>query len=144
MRQNKDECPARLEFLYSVRKDPSRKPPSILFLDRLRSIFGRDFGPTRNLELFVTNGGTYPSHDNEKRTAAITPIEVDTDYVIERNTKLGRFKEKDLINAIGPVERRKGVVAYVCGPPPLADWAVEVLRGAEGMEKERVLCEKWW
>ena len=48
------------------------------------------------------------------------------------------------MDAIGLVDGRKGVVAYVCGPPPLTDWAVDVLRGAEGMEKERVLCEKWW
>ena len=133
-----------MEFLYSVRKDPSSKAPSVLFLDRLRSIFGRDFGPTRNFKLFVTKGGTYRGHDDEKRAAAINPIEADIDCINDGNTKFGRFREEDLINAIGPVDGRKGVVAYVCGPPPLTDWAVEVLRGAEGMEKERVLCEKWW
>ena len=69
---------------------------------------------------------------------------MDTDHINEENTKFGRSGEKDLINAIGPVVGRKGVVAYVCGPPPLTDWAVEVLRLAEGMDKERVLCEKWW
>ena len=144
LRQNKGECPARLEFLYSVRKDSSSKASSILFLDRLRSIFGPGFGPDRNFKLFFTNGATSPSHDGAKRIAAIHPIQADTDYINEGNTEFGRFGEKDLVNAIGPVVGRKGVVAYVCGPPPLTDWAVEVLRGAEGMAKERVLCEKWW
>lgn len=83
-------------------------------------------------------------HDDEKRVAAIDPVQADTDYINDGNTKFGRFREEDLINAIGPVFGRKNVVAYVCGPPPLTDWAVDVLRGAEGMEKERVLCEKWW
>ena len=144
LRQNKEECPARVDFLYSVRKDISSEASSILFLDRLRSIFGPGFGPTRTFKLFVTNGATSPSHDDEKRIAAINPIQADTDHINEGNTKFGRFTEKDLIKAIGPVVGRKGVLAYVCGPPPLTDWAVEVLRGAEGMGKERVLCEKWW
>ena len=101
-------------------------------------------GPTHNFKLFVTNGATPPSHDDEKRIAAINPTQADTDYISEGNTKFGRLVEKDLINATGPLVGRKGVVAYVCGPPPLTDWAVEVLRGAEGMSNERVLCEKWW
>ena len=144
LRQSKEECPGRLEFLYSVRKDSSSKKSSILFLDRLRSIFGPGFGPTRNFKLFITNGATSTSQEDEKRIAAINPIQVDADYINKEDTKFRRLGEKDLINAIGPVVGRKGVVAYVCGPPSLTDWAVEVLRGAEGMEKERVLCEKWW
>ena len=133
-----------MEFLYSVRGDPSSKASSILFLDRLRSIFRPGFGPNRNFKLFLTHGVTPPSHDNETRIAATIPIQADTDYINEGNTEFRRFGEKDLINAVGPVAGRKGVVAYVCGPPPLTDWAVNVLREAEGMGKERVLCEKWW
>ena len=144
LRQNEGECPPCLEFLYSVRKDFSSKASSILFIDRLRSIFRPDFGPNHGFKLFVTQGAKLPSHDDKKRIAAINSIQEDTEPINEGNTKFRRFGEKDLIDAIGPVDRRKSVVVYVCGPPPLTDWAVEVLRGAEGMEKERVLCEKWW
>jgi len=55
-----------------------------------------------------------------------------------------RFSEEDLLNAIGPVEKRGGTVAYICGPPTMTDWAVAKLKGAEGMLEQRVLCEKWW
>ena len=144
LRQNDGECPPHLEFLYSVRKDPSSKASSILFLDRLRSIFQPGFGPNRNFKLFLTHGATPPSHNNGKSISAPTPVQVDTDYINKGNTQFRHFGEKDLIDAIGPVVERKGVIAYVCGPPPLTDWAVEVLRRAEGMEKEGVLCEKWW
>ena len=55
-----------------------------------------------------------------------------------------RFEERDLETALGPEPERKSTVAYVCGPPPMTDWAVDVLRSSEGMEEKRVLCEKWW
>ena len=55
-----------------------------------------------------------------------------------------RFEASDLETALGPVEERKGVVAYVCGPPSMTDWAVGVLDRSEGMDQKRVLREKWW
>ena len=55
-----------------------------------------------------------------------------------------RFGREDLMSALGPVEDRKNAVAYVCGPAAMTDGVVKVLEEAEGMEKERVLCEKWW
>ena len=80
----------------------------------------------------------------DKRLEAIESFKADMDYVGEGNIERRRFEEQDLIDAIGPVEDRGSVVAYVCGPPPMTDWAVSVLKGAEGMRNERVLCEKWW
>lgn len=61
-----------------------------------------------------------------------------------QNIEFRRFQEKDLETALGPVAERESVVAYVCGPPPMTDWAVDVLGKAEGMDERRVLCEKWW
>ena len=61
-----------------------------------------------------------------------------------QNIEYRRFVNQDLEAALGPGAERKGVVAYVCGPPAMTDWAVGVLRRSEGMEEKRVLCEKWW
>ena len=58
--------------------------------------------------------------------------------------KYRRIDERDLEAALGPVGEREGVVAYVCGPPTMTDWAVAALRRAEGVIPERILCEKWW
>ena len=55
-----------------------------------------------------------------------------------------RFDRTDLVVALGPQEKREDVVAYVCGPPSMTDWAVDVLKGSIGMDEKRVLCEKWW
>lgn len=55
-----------------------------------------------------------------------------------------RITHDDLVHALGPVSERRGVVAYVCGPGGMTDEFIEVLRGQEGMEERRVLCEKWW
>ncbi|KAK3178649.1 hypothetical protein OEA41_000786 [Lepraria neglecta] len=144
LHQNKQDCPPRLEFLYSARKGPSGNISSILFLDRLRSIFGPGFATLRNYKLFVTNAVTPKEASGEERLEAIRSFKGDMDYVGEGNIERRRFEQQDLIDAIGPVENRGGVVAYVCGPPPMTDWAVSVLKGAEGMQEERVLCEKWW
>ena len=55
-----------------------------------------------------------------------------------------RMTEADLLDALGPIDERHGVVAYVCGPPAMTDWAVDTLKVAEGMEAARIFCEKWW
>ena len=66
-------------------------------------------------------------------------------YIGEHQTiEFRRFEEKDLEIALGPVAERGSIVAYVCGPPKMTDWAVDVLKRSEGMKQERVLCEKWW
>lgn len=55
-----------------------------------------------------------------------------------------RVVQADLIQALGPVSERHGVVAYVCGPSGMTDEFIKVLESQEGMEERRVLCEKWW
>lgn len=61
--------------------------------------------------------------------------------VVERH---GRISKKDLLGSSGPVEERGDVLFYVCGPPALTDWAVDELKGIAGVDKAKVLCEKWW
>ena len=62
----------------------------------------------------------------------------------EMVTHCRRIGHEDLLDALGPVGERKGVVVYICGPPEMTDEFVEVVKGAEGMEAGRVFCEKWW
>lgn len=46
------------------------------------------------------------------------------------------------MEALGPVEKRKGVVVYICGPPGMTDGFVEVIGGARGDgSREGVLRE---
>ncbi|KAL2037394.1 hypothetical protein N7G274_009879 [Stereocaulon virgatum] len=144
LHQNKNECPPRLDLLYSARIGDSGKLSSILFHERLRSILERGFGTSRNYKLFVTDTVKPNEVSDKNQSGAKSALKADTDDVGEGKVERRRFEEKDLIDAIGPVEKRGGVVAYVCGPPPMTDWAVSVLKGAEGMESNRVLCEKWW
>ena len=144
LHQNKNECPPRLDLLYSARRGNSGKLSSILFHERLRSIFERGFGTSRNYKLFVTDMAKPNEVSNEDQPGAISALKAGTDSIGEGKVERRRIEEKDLIDAIGPVEKRRRVVAYICGPPPMTDWAVSVLKGAEGMQSDRVLCEKWW
>lgn len=43
-----------------------------------------------------------------------------------------RIAHEDLIEALGPVEKRKGVVVYICGPPGMRNGFVEVMGGQRG------------
>lgn len=62
-----------------------------------------------------------------------------------------RMGDRDLVGALDgwrggneAGEDREGTVCYVCGPQKMTDEVVEILGRQEGMEKGRVLCEKWW
>lgn len=98
--------------------------------------------------LFCTDPSTLPSPPQARKEKPLSVISErirDMHYVGEhQNIEYRRFEEKDLHAALGPVAEREKVVAYVCGPPSMTDWAVGVLKGAIGMDESRVLCEKWW
>jgi hypothetical protein len=62
-----------------------------------------------------------------------------------------RMRGSDLVGALdgwrGSKENgegRDGTVCYVCGPQRMTDEVVAFLGEQEGMERARVLCEKWW
>ena len=60
-------------------------------------------------------------------------------------TRFGRLQKRDLERVVGDdMDERAGVVAYVCGPPKFTDWVIEEMGSIPGVDKERVLCEKWW
>ena len=69
----------------------------------------------------------------------------DKDYVGKHQSVENRpFEVKDLKAALGPEQGRAKVLAYVCGPPRMNGWAVDVLKGSVGMDEKRVLWEERW
>ncbi|KAL9128998.1 MAG: hypothetical protein Q9217_002432 [Psora testacea] len=148
-------------------------PNRTLFLPRLLDIFTAAPSPNHNLHLFLTSpptirtpnarrvwqmeqenltGGkngqemiefTWKSRRGKRTAVAIKEKEKMTDCNMRVFERFGRIGDVGLEEALGPVEEREGVLAYVCGPPGMTDWAVAKLKGAEGMKAERVLCEKW-
>ena len=120
-------------------------------MDRIHELFERDLPPRRHhYTVFCTDPSTlHPTpHAGEQRLNVIQERNGDAKYIGEHQTiEFRRFEEKDLEAALGPVAavaEREGIVAYVCGPPPMTDWAVDVLKRSQGMDPKRVLCEKWW
>ncbi|KAI4116746.1 MAG: hypothetical protein LQ345_002893 [Seirophora villosa] len=124
----------QISFLYTTRFPQSKEPSSVLFLHRLCRIFG-DWDGHHTLSLFLTQ-----CSEAEKQELA---MKMGADSA-RQETVRGRISHRDLLNALGPVEERVGTVVYICGVPSMTDDFVSLLRGAEGMEENRVLCEKWW
>ena len=117
-------------------------------MDRIHDLFKADLPQRRHhYTVFCTDPSTlHPTrHTEEMRLNVIRKQSKDLQYVGEHQTiEFRRFEEKDLEIALGPVAERGSIVAYVCGPPKMTDWAVDVLKRSEGMNQEKVLCEKWW
>ena len=157
--------PPALRFLYSNRRvSPSHNPT--LFFPRLNSIFSMLEAPRHKLILFhtppsapidVDRGARSVNRDYNDERTSIQPMMRSTNKLDvtesfngfrEANDRLSeyhrRMTEEDLVDALGPLNERNGVVAYVCGPPAMTDWAVDTLETTEGMENRRVFCEKWW
>lgn len=97
-------------------------------------------GGDRNLQLFLT-GTTKPHSSPSPSPAHALEDSLPSPGMVTHDRRIGR---EDLMEALGPVEQRKGVVVYVCGPARMTDEFVEVMGRAEGMEAGRVFCEKWW
>lgn len=137
-----------INLQYSFRKDGSGDVSSVLFMARIRDLFERQVSQGRHSYILWSTGPStiYPnSGTGEIPLKIIKERDADLRYVGAHQTiEFRRFDEGDLIRTLGPVKERNGVVAYVCGPPPMTDYVVESLRKADGMDETRVLCEKWW
>jgi ferredoxin-NADP reductase len=127
------QLPPSVRFLYTTRFPSSFDLHKILFFKRLCSVLKSQASDDRFLDLYLT-GDSGDIHREESM------IRGDLTNRIHRQ----RLSHEDLIAALGDVKNRKEVVAYVCGPVGMTDEVVELLRSAEGMEEQRVLCEKWW
>ncbi|EWG47163.1 hypothetical protein FVEG_16077 [Fusarium verticillioides 7600] len=110
-----------VKVLYAS-KLPVQGLGGVLFLDRIRKWFKAN-QLIGDLKMFTT--GIYEGQVESR--------ELD---VHER-----RFTFEDVKEAVG--EKNKSVV-YVCGPATMTDEIVDGLTGDRGMDKNRVMLEKWW
>ncbi|KAK8160564.1 hypothetical protein BKA80DRAFT_310827 [Phyllosticta citrichinensis] len=124
---------------------------AVLFLDRLLRVAA--LAPnTFELTLCMTGQAEHVERvEAQVRQAGLRNVEVLRRRVEKRDVLalVGARHEQDSGVVTGNVaaevmEERRRTVAYVCGPQLMTDEFVEVLEGVEGLEKERVLCEKWW
>lgn len=129
LNENPPDPPISVQFLYTS-KIPHDGLDSVLFLPRLKQIFASSASIGWSLCCYLT--GISPSSNPLSTAEGIQSI-----YP-------RRINHEDLLQALGPVSERNGVVAYVCGPAAMTDEFLKVLRIQEGMEAKRVLYEKWW
>ena len=132
--------PEEIHFLYGTKTSSSEPDPqTILFLPRLMDLVGAAAEPLDvTLSLYLTGPTGYEG--GEKIEHGKLP----------NRTWARRMGEGDLVGALDGWKKGSGsegrgeTVCYVCGPQKMTDEIVEFLGKQEGMEKGRVLCEKWW
>lgn len=144
LRNQPPHFPISVQFLYAS-KVPRDGYTYLLFFSRLLSAFNSPPSPDWNLHFYLTRPPTLsPPSAHDPSNSAFCAGE---DYKILGANQVvhqRRVTHKDLIQALGPVWERHGVVAYVCGPSGMTDEFIKVIGSQEGMEERRVLCEKWW
>ncbi|KAK4656958.1 hypothetical protein QC762_208715 [Podospora pseudocomata] len=133
-----------ITLLYSL-KDPNSKIQSgdtsqALFLDRIINLFSNQNDPLKgNIKLFLTTTGG-PNNTNNISTNEITTKHLSIPF------EKRRISLSDVSNAIG--EHKDDVAVYICGVPSMTDQFVDGLTSPSpqglGIDKSRVLCEKWW
>lgn len=123
--------PKKVRFVYGSKiEEGPIKASRILFLTRLIDLIKEQGDGNVQLDLFLT---------------ATSQKEIDAATDLPEHVKLGRIEKDDLEAAIGEDRSvRQATVAYVCGPPAMTDQFVEFLGTRDGMDKRKVLCEKWW
>ncbi|KAK1968248.1 NADH-cytochrome b-5 reductase [Colletotrichum sublineola] len=133
-----ERCGSRydVQFLYST-KAPAEGLDSgkILFLERLAAIYGRK-KVRGQLKLFLTHMQGIPW-----ASETVLPCKE-----VEVTFKKRRMTLEDIAEALGLKEEHKSAVVYVCGVPAMTDEFVGKLTSPDGLalEREQVLCEKWW
>ncbi|MCJ1243110.1 hypothetical protein MMC30_000307 [Trapelia coarctata] len=133
--------PLSIKVLYAARP-LTREMGDILFYNRIRGLISVNESAERTLDLYLTGPSLFRKGQNTGVQEGINDGEQTGAEGVSIHNR--RISHEDLIEALGPVKERRGVVAYVCGPAQMTDEFVKVLQGVEGMSKERVLCEKWW
>lgn len=128
-----------IDFLYTARYPASNDLASVLFLPRLRSLFDDLDRSDIKLRLYLTRP---PSNAKIDLTDSAGERPVNSSFL--DSVRFHRIASGDLVDALGLPSNRSGVVAYVCGVPPMTDQFVNLLQETEGMDRCRVLCEKWW
>lgn len=142
---HKDDVPYEIKFLYSVKnpaQDPEKNPQNmdgldkILFLPRLKGLF-KTLGERGDLSVFLTSGLT------RRKGIEVGCGDDDGGERIVKYRK-GRITEQNVLEALGPVDGRKGTLCYICGVPTMTDSFVSLVKGADGMSARNVFSERWW
>lgn len=123
--------PSSIRFVYATKVEPGPIDGTrILFLARLMELVQAANHPGVRLDLYLTG---------------CSQSDVEKGKNLPPQLKVGRIMVSDLDAALGKdMAGRASTVCYVCGPPRMTDAFVETLATREGMDRERVLCEKWW
>ncbi|KAM0237248.1 hypothetical protein ACHAPO_004594 [Fusarium lateritium] len=111
-----------VRVLYSS-KVPAQGLTGVLFLERIRTWF-EDNKISGDLKVFGTGG--YGKCDYE------------SGFDIAKR----RFTIHDVKEATAGQENES--IVYVCGPAEMTDEIVDGLMRDDGMDKKRVMLEKWW
>ncbi|KAL8918303.1 MAG: hypothetical protein Q9172_005485 [Xanthocarpia lactea] len=129
-----------ISLIYGTRAPQSRNLSDILFLDRMRdrTLMGNHISPF--VKLYLTQCSEEEMVDMRNRYSR--PIE---EVINIHSTFARRIDRGALYSAVDSrdEEWRKQAVVYICGPPKMTD-EFEKIYLDMGMEKERVLTEKWW
>ncbi|RGP64354.1 oxidoreductase nad-binding domain-containing 1 [Fusarium sporotrichioides] len=121
-------CIAEEDYQLDVRVLYSSKVPAqgltgVLFLERIKTWFEEN-KISGDLKVFETGG-----HDKR---------EDESGFDVSKR----RFTIQDVKEAIGGQENES--VVHVCGPAGMTDEIVDGLTRDGGMDKKRVMLEKWW
>lgn len=111
-----------VRVLYS-NKVPAQGLTGVLFLERIKTWFEEN-KISGDLKVFETS--EHGKHEDES----------------EFNVSKRRFTVQDVKEAVAGQEEES--VVYVCGPAEMTDEIVDGLTRDDGMDKKRVMLEKWW
>lgn len=123
--------PSSIRFVYATKVEEGPiDGDRILFLSRLTELVKAANHPGVRLDLYLTG---------------CSQSDVDKGRNLPAQAHVGRITDADLDAALGDdMAGRTSTVCYVCGPPRMTDTFVETLATRDGMDRDRVLCEKWW
>ncbi|KAL8658372.1 MAG: hypothetical protein Q9226_001048 [Calogaya cf. arnoldii] len=140
LRQDPDEPKRTISFIYGTRAPQSKDLSKILFLDRLRARTLMGHQTKSFVKLYLTQCSE--EEMVEMRNRYFRPTE---EVINIHSTFARRIDREALHDAVNhtDAEWRKNAVVYICGPPRMTD-KFENFYLDMGMEKGRVLTEKWW
>lgn len=118
-----------------VRNAASGKDEEILFEKRLKNIADK-WNSHEQVDY------KYTLFETSDRDAAATNKQ--DDAAANFSVRHRRITHDDLLDALGPQDSRGNTLVYVCGLPTMTDEFVALLQKTPGMDRSRVLCEKWW
>ena len=136
-----NRMPQHVHVLYSIRRsspvddtaDPQDALDDVLFATRLRDIAAERVS-SMTLDFYMTRGDPVGSGPSSEPLLSRNNVSI----------RDGKMRKVEIEEALGPVEERGETVCYVCGPQKMTDEIVEMVGKVQGMDAERVLCEKWW